>query len=199
MRDWSRYLVESHKDRVGHMIVNHYGWYEHLVEIDRISPEGLVNGARRRNRAASLSRRSASTTHARRRKKEKQSCKFSLFIIISKHSRWIHGGVAKIISSWERNHKKNNGVPFGCFSGMLANDVYDTTRRVKRLVRWQRDVGPRRESNYSWRNYGRRRRRRHSRSIFIWSHSAGFFDRNNWTVAREKQFRAHIFLGSAAA
>ena len=41
------YLVEGAENSVGHMIVNHDGRDEDLVKIDRISPNGLVDGIAR--------------------------------------------------------------------------------------------------------------------------------------------------------
>lgn len=40
------YLVESAEDSVGHVVVNHNGGDEHLVEIDRVGPQSLVDGIR---------------------------------------------------------------------------------------------------------------------------------------------------------
>jgi hypothetical protein len=41
------YLVEGTENSVGHMIVNHDGRDEDLVKIDRVSPNGLVDGIAR--------------------------------------------------------------------------------------------------------------------------------------------------------
>lgn len=38
------YLVESAENSVWHMIVNHNGRNEDLVKVDRVSPNGLVDG-----------------------------------------------------------------------------------------------------------------------------------------------------------
>ena len=38
------YLVQCPEHRVGHVILHHNGWYENLIKIHRIGPNGLVDG-----------------------------------------------------------------------------------------------------------------------------------------------------------